>query len=188
MNDPGSLSRNNYQRWVRRYDTLTEEVRSAIRSSLAELASNPRISVVMPTYNPKVEWLLEAVGSVRNELYPHWELCIADDASSDPRVREALERLASEDERIKVVFREANGHISAASNSALELATGDWIALLDHDDLLPEHALALVAQAIVANPGVGLIYSDEDKIDENGQRLNAYFKSDWNLDSFARRT
>ena len=184
VNDPGSLSRNNYQRWVRRYDTLTEEVRSAIRSSLAELASNPRISVVMPTYNPKVEWLLEAVGSVRNQLYPHWELCIADDASSDPRVREALERLASEDERIKVVFREANGHISAASNSALELATGDWIALLDHDDLLPEHALALVAQAIVANPGVGLIYSDEDKIDENGQRLNAYFKSDWNLELF----
>jgi O-antigen biosynthesis protein len=184
VNDPGSLSRNNYQRWVRRYDTLTEEVRSAIRGSIAELASNPRISVVMPTWNPKIEWLLEAVNSVRNQIYPHWQLCIADDASSDPRVREALERLAREDGRIKVVFREANGHISAASNSALELATGDWVALLDHDDVLPEHALALVAQAIVSNPGVGLIYSDEDKIDESGQRLNPYFKSDWNLELF----
>ena len=79
-------------------------------------------------------------------------------------------------------FREQNGHISAASNSALELATGEWVALLDHDDLLPEHALALIAQAINRHPGAGLIYSDEDKIDEQGNRSTPYFKCEFNID------
>ena len=118
----------------------------------------------MPTYNPNPEWLIEAIESVRMQLYPFWELCIADDASTNNRIRPILARYAREDSRIKLALREENGHISAASNSALELATGEWVALLDHDDLLSEHALFWMAAAINENPGVRLVYSDEDKI------------------------
>src|SRR5690606_5995306 len=89
-----------------------------------------------------------------------------------------------QDHRIRVVFRPQNGHISAASNSAIELATGQWLALMDQDDLLPEDALYHIAQAITSNPEARLIYSDEDKIDETGKRFDPYFKSDWNPDLF----
>jgi GT2 family glycosyltransferase len=104
--------------------------------------------------------------------------------STDPDVRPALEKFAREDVRIKVTFREKNGHISAASNSALALATGDWIALLDHDDVLSEHALYCVADVIIGNPDIRLIYSDEDKLNEAGVRCDPYFKTDWNHDLF----
>ena len=177
-----AFDRNDYAEWVRRYDTIDEDKREKIRTLCEGLASQPMISVVMPTYNPKPEWLVEAIESVRGQIYPNWELCIADDASPDPAIRPILERYAREDERIKVIFREQNGHISAASNSALELATGEWVALLDHDDLLPEHALALIAQAMNRHPGAGLIYSDEDKIDEQGNRSTPYFKCEFNID------
>lgn len=176
--------RNDYVEWVRRYDTLTDEGRITIRTRIAALSEQPLIAVVMPVYNPKPEWLEEAIESVRKQLYPHWELCIADDASTDPAIRPILERYTKEDARIKVVFREQNGHISAASNSALELVTGEWLALLDHDDILAEHALFWVADVINHNPEVRLIYSDEDKIDEQGQRHAPYFKCDWNVDLF----
>ena len=177
-----AFDRNDYAEWVRRYDTIDEGKREKIRALCEGLASQPKISVVMPTYNPKPEWLIEAIESVSGQIYPNWELCIADDASPDQAIRPILERYAREDERIKVVFREQNGHISAASNSALELATGEWVALLDHDDLLPEHALALIAQTINRHPGAGLIYSDEDKIDEQGNRTTPYFKCEFNID------
>lgn len=179
-----SFDRNDYAEWVRRFDTMDEAKRAKLRALCEGLASKPMISVVMPTYNPRPEWLVEAIESVRGQIYPHWELCIADDASPDPTIRSILERYAREDGRIKVVFREHNGHISAASNSALELATGGWIALLDHDDLLPEHALALLANAINLHPHAGLIYSDEDKIDEQGNRSTPYFKCEFNIDLF----
>lgn len=136
----------------------------------------------MPTFNPPECWLRQAIESVRNQLYPDWELCIADDASHQPHVRAILEEYQRLDERIKIVFRGRNGHISAASNSALELATGKFIALLDHDDELPEHALYMVALAIEDAPELNLIYSDEDKIDERGRRFGPYFKPDWNPD------
>lgn len=176
--------RNDYREWVRRYDTITDEARATILARIDKLVAKPFISVLMPTYNPKPEWLVAAIESVRGQLYPHWQLCIADDASTDPAVRAILERYAAEDARIRVVFRERNGHISAASNSALELATGEWLALLDHDDLLTEHALFWVAEAIAHAPHARLIYSDEDKIDEAGRRYAPYFKCDWNVDLF----
>ncbi|MGD9700700.1 glycosyltransferase family 2 protein, partial [Acinetobacter sp.] len=112
------------------------------------------------------------------------EFCIADDASKNQAVRDLLSRHANEDSRIKLVFRKTNGHISAASNSALDLATGEFVALLDNDDLLPEHALFWVAKAIVHNPNIDLIYSDEDKVSESGLRFDPYFKTGWNLDLF----
>ena len=177
-------SRINYDDWVKRYDTLSVADIEPMKLKLAAQKLQPLISIVMPTYNPKIEWLIEAIESVQAQIYPHWELCIADDCSSDPRVQETLQAMAQKDKRIKVVTREKNGHISAASNSALELAQGEWIALMDHDDLLPIHALYCVAQTIHQHPDAQMIYSDEDKINEQGTRLDPYFKPDWNIDLF----
>ena len=177
-------STTHYAEWLRRYDTLTDERRAAIRVRVNGLVYKPLISVIMPTYNPEPKWLIEAIDSVRKQLYPSWELCIADDGSTDPRVRPILERYAASDTRIKVVFRKSNGHISMASNSALEMATGEYIALFDHDDVLPEHALYWVAEEICHHPAASLIYSDEDKIDTSGRRFDPYFKCDWNVDLF----
>ncbi|WP_156481115.1 glycosyltransferase family 2 protein [Variovorax sp. PAMC 28711] len=155
-----------------------------MRRRIAAMVGTPRISIVMPTYNARSVWLREAVESVQRQIYPNWELCIADDASSSAESRALVAELAASDARIKVVFRPENGHISAASNSALELATGEWIALMDHDDVLSEHALFWIADCIDRNPKARLIYSDEDKIDEEGVRSSPYFKSNWNLDLF----
>lgn len=181
---PGAIDPKDYARWISRHDRIDDVAREAIRKRIATFEKAPLISVVMPVYNPKPQWLAEAIESVRGQLYPHWELCIADDLSPDPAIRPILERYAAEDPRIKVVFRDRNGHISAASNSALGLATGEWIALLDHDDLLSEHALYCVADAINRNPSARLIYSDEDKIDESGARREPYFKCEWNPELF----
>jgi len=175
---------NTYGAWVATYDTLTPDEADRIRAKIAALPQRPLISVLMPTYNTPEKWLVAAIESVRRQLYENWELCIADDASKEPHVRKILERYLKKDPRIKVVFRESNGHISAASNSALALAHGDFIALLDHDDEIRPHALACVALELDAHPLADLIYSDEDKIDENGHRYDHYFKPDWNPDLF----
>ncbi len=175
---------NDYIEWVRRYDTITDSDRAKIRDRIDRLREKPLISLVMPVFNPPLSMLNEAIESVVNQLYPNWELCIADDASTDKSIRSALKRWAQQDPRIKIVFRDVNGHISAASNSALDVANGAFIAFLDNDDLLSEHALFWIAQAIADHPEVALIYSDEDKIDESGSRSEPYFKSDWNADLF----
>ena len=175
---------NTYAAWVAAYDSLTPESAERIRSKLAALTNRPLISVLLPVYNTPEKWLVAAIESVRRQLYENWELCIADDASTQPHVRKILARYQKKDPRIKVVSRETNGHISAASNSALALAHGDFIALLDHDDEIRAHALACVALELDAHPQADLIYSDEDKIDENGHRYDHYFKPDWNPDLF----
>jgi len=173
-----------YSRWIRLYDTLTPERLAAMRAEAEALPCKPLISVVMPVYNTPEKLLREAIESVRAQAYPHWEFCIADDASTAPHVRRILNEYARADRRIKVVFREENGHISRASNSALELASGEWIALLDHDDVLRPHALFEVARTINRHPDAELIYSDEDKIDEVGRRFDAFFKPDFSLEMF----
>lgn len=175
---------NDYHEWIRRYDSIDETMRARIRANISSMEDPPLISVIMPTYNANQQWLAEAIDSVKRQLYPNWELCIADDASTNPAIRSCLESFARDDARIKVVFREQNGHISAASNSALRLASGPWVALFDHDDLLSEHALYFVADAIIKCPNAGVIYSDEDKIDQSGNRFAPHFKSDWNPDLF----
>jgi glycosyltransferase involved in cell wall biosynthesis len=175
---------NTYSAWVAAYDTLTPDGADKIRTKLAALTRRPKISVLMPVYNTPEKWLIAAIESVRRQLYDNWELCIADDASKEPHVRKILERYQKKDPRIKVVIRETNGHISAASNSALALAHGEFIALLDHDDEIRPHALACVALELDAHPNADLIYTDEDKIDENGHRYDPYFKPDWNADLF----
>ncbi|UYO53121.1 glycosyltransferase family 2 protein [Rhodopseudomonas palustris] len=172
----------NYTHWVAKYDRLSDADRAHIRRHVDSFSYTPLISVVMPVYNPP-EWAFAAaVESVRNQLYPHWELCIADDASPAPHVARLLVELATAEPRIRYVCRERNGNISAASNSALTLVTGEFVALMDHDDLLSEHALYHVAVALNRNPSLDLIYSDEDEIDAAGRRHTPYFKTDWNPD------
>jgi GT2 family glycosyltransferase len=169
-----------YQEWIAKYDTLTNPEREWIRNQSGQLSYKPVFSVIMPVYNPPVKVLRQAIESVRRQLYPHWELCIADDASTNQEIIETLREYAQRDSRIKVTYRAKNGHISAASNTAIELATGEWTVLFDNDDELSEHALYCVAQEINDHPDVRLIYSDEDKITLEGRRYNPYFKPDWN--------
>jgi O-antigen biosynthesis protein len=173
-----------YKEWVQKFDTLDDDKREVIRSRIERLHYKPLISVLMPVFNTPLDLLEEAIKSVRAQLYSNWELCIADDASSNKAIRKLLRRYAAQDARIKVRFRRNNGRIAAASNSALRMATGEFIALLDHDDLLPEHALFWVADAINNHPSAKLIYSDEDKICLDGYRSDPYFKCDWNPELF----
>lgn len=173
-----------YDEFIQINDTLTELDLQAINRQILELPYRPLISIVMPVYNPQPDHFCAALDSVIAQLYPDWELCIADDASTDPFVRDLIEKYSRKDARIKAVFRSINGHISAASNSALELASGEFIALMDQDDLLPTHALFHVAVEIIRYPDLGLVYSDEDKINKNSERIDPYFKPDWNPDLF----
>jgi glycosyltransferase involved in cell wall biosynthesis len=179
LKEPPILPDGGYQRWIELYDTIDDQARSVIESRLRSLPRCPRISVIMPTYNPPIEMLRSAIESVRSQIYPDWELCIADDCSTDPAVMQVLEEFEATDPRVKLIRREENGHISAASNSALSLVTGEWVALLDHDDILTEHALALVALALDTHRDAGIVYSDEDKLDETGHRIDPFFKPDF---------
>ena len=173
-----------YTDWITRYDTLTPERREELRRELHELSYQPLISILLPVYNPDFKFLEEAIASVRRQIYDRWELCIADDASPDRRVKPFLEEVGQSDERIKLLFRAENGHISACSNSALTLAKGEWCALLDQDDALAENALAEIACATARQADIGVVYSDEDFLDSLGTRSNPFFKPDWNPELF----
>lgn len=144
----------------------------------------PMISVLMPVWNPKPEFLLQAINSVRTQKYSNWQFCIADDASTNPDITEILRSLAASDKRVSITFREENGHICKASNSALELVKAPYIAFLDHDDMLAPEALGIVAEAIAKNPSLRFIYTDEDHIDSNNVRTSPIFKSEFDRDLF----
>lgn len=173
----------NYQRWIKLHQ-ITPEVRRNIKNQIAGFAQKPLISVILPVYNIEEKWLRLCIESVIKQLYENWELCIADDNSPNPHVRPILEEYAALDERIKLIFRAENGHISAASNSALSLAAGEFCALLDHDDELTEDALFYVAKELNDFPDTAFIYSDEDVIDERGHRFYPKFKPDFSRDLF----
>ena len=177
----------NYEDWVRRYDTINDNSRKQLQNCAAQLKSPPLISVIMPTYNTPEQYLRLAIDSVRAQAYQNWELCVADDASTEPHIAQILEHYSKLDQRIRYVVRQSNGHISAATNSALELARGEYIALLDHDDELTEDALLSVALEIATNPEAELIYSDEDKKTSFGLRFNPYFKPDFNHELFLQQ-
>ena len=151
---------------------------------LASLPRKPLISVLVPVYETGEKWLRLCIESVLNQQYPHWELCIADDCSTSPHVRKILEEYSLRDARIKTIFRTENGHIARATNSALELATGEFVALLDHDDELTADALLEVAIAHNEDPAAGWLYSDEDKIDEDNFCSDPFFKPDWSPEYF----
>jgi len=172
-----------YELWQRRH-RLTARKRKRIKKEILHLSHRPLISILLPVYNTDEAWLKKCLDSVRGQLYPHWELCIADDASTAMHVRRILKRYQTRDRRIRVVFRQANGHISAASNSALLLATGEYVALLDHDDELTPDALYEIVSVIHRQPDTDMIYTDEDKIDGQGKRHSPFFKPDWSPDTF----
>ena len=167
-----------YARWL----AENEPAGAALRALVHEVRSwpdRPLVSVVMPVYNSEPEWLEEAVDSLLAQAYDRWELCIADDASPRPHVAETLAALQARDDRVRVVRREANGGIAAASQSALEMARGDLVTFLDHDDVLRPHALAEMVRRFRAVPDTGMAYSDEDKILGDGRRGEPFFKPDW---------
>ena len=168
-----------YAEWRHFWAESNDEARKALRQYLDTLNDPPKIAVLLPVFNTQVRWLTKCLDSVVQQSYHNWELCIADDASTNPEVRQFLQRYAATDQRIKVIFREKNGHICAASNSALQLATAPFVALLDHDDELAVDALGWIACAIANCPGVRLLYSDEDKISEGGEHFDPYFKPDF---------
>ncbi|MGE5094452.1 MAG: glycosyltransferase family 2 protein [Betaproteobacteria bacterium] len=173
-----------YPEWVRRYSTPSEQDLAAMRADAARFARQPLVSLVTPVYNTPEAYLRAMIESVLAQAYERWELCLADDASTAPHVRPVIEEYARRDARIRTAWRERNGHISAASNTALALAAGDYIALLDHDDVLPPDALYWVARELNAHPEAALLYSDEDKLDLDGTPSMPYFKCDWNYDLF----
>jgi GT2 family glycosyltransferase/glycosyltransferase involved in cell wall biosynthesis len=168
-----------YTLWVN-HNRLTPRLARYLEAEARSLAiAGPKISIVVPAYNTPARFLEELIAAVAAQYYPNWELCIADDASPQGHVSRILGEAARKDARIKYVVRTTNGHISAATNSALALASGDFVAFLDHDDLIPPDALLHVAEAIVAQPAAELIYTDEDKIDGTGRRYDPQFKGRW---------
>jgi GT2 family glycosyltransferase len=169
-----------YQVWARRCEEIRYNRGQAVRA-IAQFRYNPSISIIMPVYNAPRDCLGKALDSVLNQYYANWELCICDDASTAPHVREMIEGYASRESRIKVVFAEENGGIAVASNRALALATGEFVGFLDHDDELTPDALYEVIVTL-QDVEADLIYSDEDKIDKRGRRCDPFFKPGWSPD------
>jgi GT2 family glycosyltransferase len=139
----------------------------------------PRFSIITPVYETPADVLRKMLLSVLGQSCGDWELCLADDASKQPHVREILDRAAARDPRIRVEHGERNEGIVGASNRALAMAGGEFVALLDHDDALHPDALAHVAEALDANPEADYVYTDEDKVDRRGFHSGFFFKPDW---------
>lgn len=150
--------------------------------SVPVIGEGPLISLLMPTCDTPEAFLREVVDSVRAQHYTNWELCICDDASTLPHVRALLETAAA-DPRIRIAFNAERSGIAAATNGALSLATGEYVAFIDHDDLLHPDALGSVAAAF-ARDAFDLVYTDHDCVDERGRRSQPYFKPDWSPDLF----
>jgi glycosyltransferase involved in cell wall biosynthesis len=176
--NPQRIVGDRYDAWVsrRHIDSLLHK---KLSQQGRELKFNPKFSILLPTYNSDLKYLAIAVQSVLNQTYEIWELCIVDDGSTQPEVAGYLESLERKDSRISVILSERNGGISKATNIALSRASGDFIALLDHDDELAPHALFAMASAINDNPDADFLYSDEDKITHDGHRFGPFFKPDW---------
>jgi glycosyltransferase involved in cell wall biosynthesis len=170
-----------YQLWLERY-ALTSEKLQRLRAEAQTLTYQPTISIVMPVYNIEETWLRKAIESVKGQIYPHWELCICDDASTAGHISQVIREYVQQDERIRALRSSQNGGISAASNNALSLATGEFVGFLDHDDELTPDALFEVVKLLNERPELDLIYSDEDKLTVDGRREEPFFKPDWSPD------
>ncbi len=175
------FSNKEYRAWANNFDYPGVD-EAQYKACSAKFAYRPKISIIMPVYKTGLQHLSQAIDSVLEQSYDNLELCIADDCSQDDGIVRLLEKRAKADKRVKILFREQNGHISEASNSALALATGDFIGLLDHDDLLHRNALFWMVEALNLDRSLDLIYSDEDKIGEDGERYDPHFKSDFNYE------
>lgn len=167
-----------YPSWRIRNATAFDDDLDRLRTRCAALPDGgPPISVLMPVYNPDPELLRAAIGSVIAQAHVRWQLCIVDDASTDEAVVSMLDEFAASDDRIIVRHRGENGHIARATNDALEIATGEFVAFMDHDDELAPFALAAVA---LDSAGVDVLYTDEDKVDANGRHYDPHCKPSWN--------
>ncbi len=175
-----------YAQWMAKHFARASDL-IGYKEDMALLPYRPLVSIVMPVYNPPIELLEAAIRSVMDQVYADIELCIADDRSPDPKVRKCLEEWKAKDPRIKVAFRQENGHISKASNTALELATGEFTALMDHDDLLAPDAIYHVVKRLNRERDLDVIYTDEDKIDEQGRHSDPHFKPQWCPDHLLSR-
>ena len=170
-----------YQLWISE-NTLTESDIEAAKVNIESMAHKPLFSILVPIYNTDPEYLLPMIESVRNQIYPHWQLCLVDDCSPKSYLKRILEHEALQDSRISIQLNDVNQGISVTTNDALALAKGDYIALLDHDDEISIDALYENAKVINSTPEAGLIYSDEDKLTMEGKRIEAYFKPDYSPD------
>jgi len=170
-----------YQIWLSKH-SVTSARAERLRREAEALDYRPLVSIVTPVYNPEVSWLRSAIESVRGQVYGNWELCLADDGSTKPGVKELMEDYAQRDSRIKVTFAKRNGGISTASNAALALAAGEFVGLLDHDDVLTPDAVFEVVKLLNERPELDYIYSDEDKMELDGSRVEPFFKPDWSPD------
>lgn len=170
-----------YDDWLLKYGYLSDKKIKKYKNDIKRLKYKPKISIIMPVYNPPIIYLKKAIESVINQIYDNWELCISDDLSNK-NVIKVLKEYESKYNNIKVVYRKENGHISRASNTALEISKGDYIALVDNDDIISPDALYWIVKELNKNDNIFLIYTDEDKIDKNDKRFDPYFKTDWNYD------
>jgi len=166
---------------------FTDVRKELIARDIKSFKNKPLLSIVMPVYDPPITFLKMALDSIIDQFYENWEICIADDCSTDKEVRKTLEKYAGKYKNIKIIYRTENGHISKATNSAIELATGEYCVLMDQDDILRENALYEIAKLVNRSPDAELIYSDEDKIDENGIHSEPHFKPDWSPESLLSR-
>lgn len=166
------LCRLNYHKWI------VENEKRALNETY-DLKEEPLISIVVPLYNTKKVFFKKMVNSVLNQTYKNWELCLVDDGS----LNFSLEYL-KKNNKVKYLKRDENGGIAVATNQAISMATGDYIAFLDHDDTLSPNAILEVVKAINLNSNIKLLYSDEDKIKESGKYYSPHFKSNWNRDMF----
>lgn len=172
-----------YKKWVEQTRFSPADIH-AMKDQIRVFSYQPKISIVMPVYNIAGRYLERAIQSVREQIYDNWELCIADDASPKPHIKRILNKFEQLDKRINVVYLETNQGISGSSNAALELASGEYVALLDHDDELSRDSLFEVVKLLNLHPEADLIYSDEDKLTMSGQRLRPVRKNGWDPDLF----
>lgn len=161
-------------------DIVTPQPRISVPvTDVMQIAARPTLSVVVPVYNVAPEYLSACIESVRAQIYSHWELCLCDDASTNAATLAVLERYQGIDPRIRIKHLAQNQGISAASNSAVTMATGGWLVMLDNDDELTPDALGEIAAAVVQDPTIDALYSDEDKLDIKGDRCDTYYKPSW---------
>jgi GT2 family glycosyltransferase len=171
-----------YQRWFEEHRASTTDLAS-MRHEVRAFALQPLISILTPVFDTPVPWLREAVESVLAQVYENWELLLIDDGSMDSDLLRALPRLAANDRRIRLVRLDGHQGISAALNRGVELATGEWVTFLDHDDVLEADALFQNVKLLQENPELDLVYSDEDKLTDQGFDL-PILKPDWSPDFF----
>lgn len=169
---------NLYQIWIEKNEPTKEELQEQKNT---KFKINPKISIIIPMYNTPVNFFEELVDNLIGQTYSNWELCLAD---GSPEENKELEKIYKKDERIKYKFIGENKGIAGNTNEALSLVTGDFVALLDHDDLLPLFSLYEIVKCINENPDVEFIYTDEDKFEKlGGKRYDPYFKSDFAPDT-----